>query len=209
MNAPVSVIRRGRKFDQVLEGARDVFLSQGFEGASVDEIARRAGVSKATLYSYFPDKRLLFLEVAKTECQRLSNDALEHVDSNAPVRDMLRFAADRMAEFFNSDIAINVFRVCAAESERFPELAREFYRTGPEMGRGHMMDYLQGEATKGTLVIEDVEMAADQFSELCRARLFTDRIFGIREKMTAEELSRIAHEAVETFMARYGPRDGD
>ena len=47
-----SRVRRGRKFEQVLEGATQVFLQHGFEGASVDDIAREAGVSKATLYSY-------------------------------------------------------------------------------------------------------------------------------------------------------------
>jgi TetR/AcrR family transcriptional repressor of mexJK operon len=59
MNAEAQ-IRKGRKFDQVIEGAKAVFLREGFEGASVDEIARDAGVSKATLYSYFPDKQHLF-----------------------------------------------------------------------------------------------------------------------------------------------------
>ncbi|MEL6597866.1 MAG: helix-turn-helix domain-containing protein, partial [Pseudomonadota bacterium] len=57
-------IKRGRKFDQVLDGARKIFMSDGYEGASVDDIAKAAEVSKATLYSYFPDKRLLFMEVA-------------------------------------------------------------------------------------------------------------------------------------------------
>ena len=59
--------KKGRKFDQVLEGARQVFMSDGFEGASVDDIARAANVSKATLYSYFPDKRLMFTEMAERE----------------------------------------------------------------------------------------------------------------------------------------------
>ena len=68
MGEALDIVRTGRKFDQVLEGARTIFLAVGFEGASVDDIAREAGVSKATLYSYFPDKRLLFTEVARTEC---------------------------------------------------------------------------------------------------------------------------------------------
>ena len=71
-------IRKGRKFDQVLEGARAIFMRDGFEGASVDDIAREAGVSKATLYSYFPDKRLLFMEVAKAECNRQADEAVVH-----------------------------------------------------------------------------------------------------------------------------------
>ncbi|MDO6523978.1 helix-turn-helix domain-containing protein, partial [Shimia thalassica] len=47
MNTHNLVMRRGRKFDQVIDGARDVFLRDGFEGASVVDIARAAGVSKA------------------------------------------------------------------------------------------------------------------------------------------------------------------
>lgn len=58
MTAHAAQIKKGRKFDQVLEGARVVFMRDGFEGASVDDIAREAGVSKATLYSYVPDKQI-------------------------------------------------------------------------------------------------------------------------------------------------------
>ena len=73
MDGNTPEIKRGRKYDQVIAGARDVFLAQGFEGASVDLIAREAGVSKATLYSYFPDKRILFIEVAKKNVRRKLN----------------------------------------------------------------------------------------------------------------------------------------
>jgi len=204
MNAHDSAIRRGRKFEQVLEGAREVFLAEGFEGAGVDEIARKAGVSKATLYSYFPDKRLLFFEVAKRECMKLSEDAMELMNGQKPVRDMLEIAAQRMVDFFNSDISLSVFRTAVAESERFPELAQEFYRSGPALGRARLMEFLQCACTRGDLAIEDVEMAADQFAELCKARIFSDRIFGIRGKFTDNELAMIAGEAVETFMCRYG-----
>ena len=63
-------VTRGRKFLQVLEGARTIFLRDGYEGAAVDDIAREAGVSKATLYSYFPDKRIMFMEVFRNELAR-------------------------------------------------------------------------------------------------------------------------------------------
>ena len=76
MNAPQPVIKQGRKWSQVLDGARTVFMRDGFEGASVDDIVREAGVSKATLYSYFPDKRHLFTEVARIECERMADETL-------------------------------------------------------------------------------------------------------------------------------------
>ena len=74
MSVKPQLIVKGRKFDQVLEGARTVFMRDGFERASVDDIAREAGVSKATLYAYFPDKRLLFMEIASAECRRQADE---------------------------------------------------------------------------------------------------------------------------------------
>ena len=59
-------INKGRKYQQVISGARSIFLSEGFEAANMDVIAQTAKVSKATLYSYFPDKQSLFIEVAKS-----------------------------------------------------------------------------------------------------------------------------------------------
>jgi len=103
MAAVVEQIRKGRKFDQVLNGARAVFMRDGFEGASVDEIAKTAGVSKATLYSYFPDKRLLFAEVAKAECLRQAENALELADGCTDPRQVLREAGSRIIGFFRSD----------------------------------------------------------------------------------------------------------
>ena len=98
MNAPGHVVKQGRKWDQVLDGARTVFMRDGFEGASVDDIVREAGVSKATLYSYFPDKRLLFIEVAKLECKSQSNAALAQVDGQGDVREVLTLSLIHISE---------------------------------------------------------------------------------------------------------------
>lgn len=198
------IIRTGRKFEQVLEGAREIFMRDGFEGASVDDIARAAGVSKATLYSYFPDKRLLFMEVAQTECNRQANESMDLVDRHAPVRQVLEFGARRMVQILTSDFSQQMFRVCVAESERFPELGRKFYESGPATGKRHITEYLQEAAQRGELAIEDIELAADQFMELCKADLFVKMVFGIRNSFTPAEIDRVVMGAVDTFMARYG-----
>ncbi|WP_237401016.1 TetR/AcrR family transcriptional regulator [Rhodovulum sulfidophilum] len=75
MTATTERISKGCKFDRVLEGTREAFLRDGFKPASVAPILRRAGVSKATLYSDVPDKRLLFFEVMQRECDRLTGAA--------------------------------------------------------------------------------------------------------------------------------------
>ncbi len=204
MTQAATILRTGRKFDQVLRGAREVFMADGFEGASVDDIARAAGVSKATLYSYFPDKRLLFTEVAQTECRLMSERILSMIDETKPAREVLTIAATQLTAFLVSDFAQQVFRICVAERDRFPELGKAFYEAGPKNGQRQMAEYLTKAVSKGELAVEDVNIAAEQFSELCKVRLWGRAAFGIQNRFDQNEIDEVALQAVDMFMARYG-----
>ncbi|MFQ6753268.1 TetR/AcrR family transcriptional regulator [Cereibacter sphaeroides] len=206
MPAETPPARKGRKMPQVLEGARTIFLRDGFEGASVDDIARAAGVSKATLYSYFPDKRLLFLEVAKAECLRQSEEAMALITADLAPRAVLTLAATRIVAFVLSDFGIRTYRICVAEADRFPELGHEFYESGPALVRQRIVDYLAQAVGRGELAIDDLELAADQFAELCKADLFNRIVFGVGNTVSEAERQKVAQGAVEMFLARYAPR---
>lgn len=197
-------IHEGRKFTQVLEGARDVFMSDGFEGASVDQIARTAGVSKATLYKYFPDKRILFMEVARRECQRQSNEALDKIDMNAPPKQVLGQAGRHFLEFITSTLGQQVFRVCLAEADRFPQLGQQFYNSGPAVMCAKMAAYFEAAEARGELRIPDKPLAAAQFGELCKADVWMRLIFGVSKSVSQDDIDRVVDSAVETFLARYG-----
>ena len=203
MTVAVAEIKRGRKFDQVLDGARDIFMRDGFEGSSVDDIARAAGVSKATLYSYFPDKRLLFSEVARIECNRQADAALSEIDTQAPVEIALREAAERVVQFFLSDFGQQVYRICVAESYRFPELGARFYASGPELARARLKQVFQPYVARGVLKIDDMDMAANQFGELCKSDLFTRKLCGVEDTFSEAQISRVVDAVVAMFLARY------
>lgn len=204
MNDATPIVRKGRKFDQVLEGARDVFMVDGFEGASVDDIARAAGVSKATLYSYFPDKRLLFMEVANMECARQSQSAFDCIDMNGPPRDVLCQAGAHFLRFITSKFGQQIFRICVAESDRFPEIGRAFYKSGPERMRSVMGEYFRAAVARDDLQIEDFTLAVDQFGELCKADIWPRLIFGVTDTVSDADIERVVDSAVKTFLARYG-----
>ena len=195
----------GRKVQQVLEGAREVFLRDGFEGASVDAIAKEAGVSKATLYNYFADKRVLFLNVGKAECVRQSDMSMCGMDRDASAAEVLTQAGTAMQEFITSEFGQRIFRICVAESERFPELAREFYETGPLVARNRLIDYFRHAVERGELDIAEGEfvLAAEQFHELCKADIMSRVIFGM-DPPTPAERRHAVDEAVRMFLARYG-----
>lgn len=199
-----AAVRKGRKFEQVLDGAREIFLREGFEGASVDDIARQSGVSKATLYSYFPDKRLLFIEVATAQCCRHADEARLTMDMTRPPRAVLAEAGRNFLGFLYSGMGQRIFKICVAESDRFPELGRQFYQSGPMIMRRVMTDYLAAARGRGELRVDDIDLAADQFAELCKADLWPKVVFGIQSTFTDDEIARVVDGAVDTFMARYG-----
>ena len=203
MNTQQPITRRGRKVDQVLSGAREVFLRDGFEGASVDEIAKVSGVSKATLYNYFTDKRRLFQEVIQAECDRMSKEIESRIDPDTPMEEALRAAAKGMTRFMVSRFAQRVFRICVAERDRFPELSQSYFESGPKNGHLQLVGHLREAVNCGALKIDDPEMASYQFTELCKANVFTKAAFGIQSEFSEAEIDKVANEAVTTFLARY------
>ncbi len=202
MNAPAQ-IKKGRKFDQVVAGARDVFMREGYEGASVDVIARDAGVSKATLYSYFPDKQHLFLAVLSEECVQQSEVEIMMAEGTMSVPDTLRSICRELTGFVTSPFGQDMFRVCVAEAQRFPALGQAFYESGPKRWIAKIGDYLNSPKAQEVLDIQDPILAADQLAQLCRTDLLLKIMFGIEKRATEEDIERIADEAVKTFMARY------
>ncbi|MEM9437780.1 MAG: TetR/AcrR family transcriptional regulator [Pseudomonadota bacterium] len=199
-------VRKGRKFDQVLEGATSVFMNEGFERASVDDIAKAAGVSKATLYSYFPDKRLLFVEVMRRECERRAREADDLIDKSYPPEKVLPLAAQVIMEFFLSDFGIQSYRMSVSESPNFRELGQGFYDAGPGVIERELIPYFEEAEARGELSIPDKLLAAHQFADLCKSWIFAQRILHLRESFAEEEKQRVLGGAVETFLARYGTK---
>jgi AcrR family transcriptional regulator len=203
--APTDTQRQGRKIAVILDGARDIFLRDGYAGASVDDIARGAGVSKATLYSYFPDKRHLFSEVARHECQRQARAAEMTADLNGPPDRVLAHVGAHMLRFFLSDFGIAMFRMAVAETERFPELGRKFYDSGPAQAHASLAGYFAQAQARGEMApIADPELAAAQFTELCKAWLLPRVLMGVHGPVTDADIDRVIRGAVTTFLARYG-----
>jgi AcrR family transcriptional regulator len=202
--APLSP-RAERKLEQMIEGARAVIVAKGYEGASVDDIAREAGISKATMYRYFPDKTALFRAVMSRECLRQVGAAVEFGDCGRPVEALLLDFATRHLAFVLSDFAIEAFRTAVAESARFPALAGDFFERRVNGARTALREFIAAAHERGELVVDDTDRAALRFLALCKADLFFNRLFGVRGPYTPEEIEAHARAAVEAFLKIYRP----
>ncbi len=127
---PASAARKARSADRrdaILAAALDEFASRGFEAARLDDVARRAGVAKGTIYLYFRDKESLFQELIRTMLTPLVGTIEALGQSDVP----LPMLADRIAELFVREVyetrRKDVVRLMISEGRRFPKLAEFYY----------------------------------------------------------------------------------
>ena len=171
---PIRTVRlteRGEQRRQALiDAARDVFLEQGYERASIEEVMRRVGGgSKASLYSYFGSKEGLFWEVLSLQCDRFMQDLRVPTIADDQVEEALSAVARRFLKQISEPVSLNLFRLMIAEAPRFPELAERFYERGALSVRQMLGRYLALQCEAGRLDCEDVELSAIHFFELLKA----------------------------------------
>jgi len=193
----------GSKRDAILLAATRVFLQQGYGAASMDAIARAAGVSKQTIYAYFSGKEALFEATVLERSNRLLEPVPTKADSVHDAETALRAIALRFLELILSPETVGRFRVIVAESGRFPELAEAFYRSGPERLGGGLSAYLAELDQQGILRVMDPRSASIHFLGMVRGDLFLRQLLGLGEPPRGRDLERIVDDAVKAFLSAY------
>jgi len=193
----------GAKRRQIVAGARSIFLAQGFDAASMNDIARAAGVSKGTLYVYFENKEQLFEAIVLEECQVHAETTFDLDPNDHDVEGILKRLGAAYIEFLCRPEKASALRTVIAIADRMPEIGKVFYETGPAVGIAKLAGYLQAQVDAGVLAIDDIEVAAAQFLETCQATLFKPVLFNFREAPQRERIDYVVGIAVRTFLAAY------
>jgi len=166
------------KRDQILDGARIVFTRMGFDAASMSDITREAGVSKGTIYVYFKNKEDLFLALIARQREVLFGNLRQLLDEGRPVPETLEQYGLMLARTLLSADAIRAQRAIIGTVGRMPEMGIEFFNKGPRISHALLGNWLKTHVERGALDIPDVDLAVDQFIELCLAGQLRPRLFG-------------------------------
>jgi AcrR family transcriptional regulator len=188
---------------QIMDGARKVFLAQGFDGASMGEIARAAGVSKGTLYVYFDSKEKLFEEITHEACSAQAEGVFAFDPADHDVAAVLTRTGRGFIKFLSRPGGISALRTVISISERMPEIGAEFYDTGPAWGIALLRDYLAAQVAAGVLAIDDCEVAASQFLDACGSGVLKQLLFNARPVPSDERIDHLVGIAVRVFMKAY------
>jgi AcrR family transcriptional regulator len=193
----------GAKRQQIIEGARKIFLAQGFDAASMNDIARAAGVSKGTLYVYFTDKEKLFAAIVEEECSAHAESVFDLDPDNHDVEAALIRFGNAYVGFLCRPAKASALRTVVAIADRMPEIGKAFYETGPAVGIAQLASYLRAQADAGVLAIADFEVAAAQFMDACQSTLFKPVLFNFSPAPAPDQIDHVVRIAVRTFMAAY------
>lgn len=196
--------RSAAKRAAILDAAQACFLEHGYASTSMDMVAARASVSKATIYAHFTGKDQLFGAIICRRCEDqsegLGSIALaEGMDARAA---LTAIARDLMALFLSPEV-VEIYRLVVAESPRHPDLAQVYHEQGPGRGKQRIAEILTVLADRGLLAVADAWKATDLFVNMLRGEVFHRVLLGLppSDRVT---LDATIGEAVEVMLRAYG-----
>jgi TetR/AcrR family transcriptional repressor of mexJK operon len=191
------------RVSELLDVATEVFVEHGFEGASTNEIARRANCSKTTFYSRFPTKEKLFTAVLERRTKLIFNQFATTLSSKLPLEEALKEYGFRLLQVMLSEDQIALLRVVSMESPRFPQLWERFYELGPGRGLAYLGAYLEAQIKHGRLIKEDPILMAEHLISLITGGYVRWSVLGIRSHVSPKEKQRRVEAAVKVFLRAY------
>jgi AcrR family transcriptional regulator len=185
----------------MLQAAANIFMEQGFEAASMEAVAKAAGISKKTIYAFVETKEQLFEEVMKAHVAAQDRPRPDASPTTvAAVEDALADFLSRLAHFILGPFAVGLFRLTIAESERFPHIAQTFYREGALRSVHQLEDWLQLQHQKGLLDLEDVHEGAVMLTSMVILEPLRAAALGVAPLPGHDAMEKRAHTAARIFV---------
>jgi TetR/AcrR family transcriptional regulator, mexJK operon transcriptional repressor len=202
--------RGARKRAAILEAAQQVFFAHGFVGASMDQVAATAAVSKQTVYKHFSDKEALFREVVTNVVRaRDGGIAADFLSTGeGSIGERLRSFGRHFLKGVMQPNVLKLRRLVIGEAGRFPELGQSFYDLGPKRAAEQLALALREAAARQGLSLEDPKLAAEHLLSLILSNpLNQAMLLGDENSFTDAALDRYADEGVTAFLRAYGFSD--
>src|SRR5580700_9328111 len=135
----------------IMEAALDEFIAQGYAATRLDDVAKRAGVAKGTIYLYFKDKQTLFEELVRTAIVPLVNRLTAPPSPTGSIRDALEGFAKTFVQEVTTTRRGDIIRLIVAEGPRFPAIADFYYREVVSRGMGGMRALIELGIARGEI----------------------------------------------------------
>ncbi len=192
---PKELHKRG----QILQASGELFIRQGFQHTSMDQIAVNADVSKQTIYSYFNNKEQLFAEVISHKVRSYQIEEGEEIPLT-PIQPCLEELGKRFLDLVMDPECIYITRVVIAESIEYPKMAELFYKNGPQRVIQFLSSYLQRLDKEHGLHIKDPAKAAVMYIGLLKGHWYLENLMNVGSPITRRAKTRHINECARMFI---------
>ena len=189
----------------ILEAAKQLFLEQGYQGVSMDQIAATAGVSKLTVYSHFGDKEDVIAAAIAATCEEVLPEELFAPAPAGTLREQLRSIGQAFFDLITSDEAISMHRLMNTPGTAENAMRELFWNAGPQRLQAAFARFLQPHVAAGRLRIDDIPLAASQFFCLLKGELHPMMACGLCRQPGAPEVARHVDATVDLFLRAHAP----
>jgi TetR/AcrR family transcriptional repressor of mexJK operon len=201
----------GRPKDQgkraaILDAAKRMFVSHGFERVSMDQIAAEAGVSKLTVYSHFGDKEGLFAEAVRAHCEQGMPTSLFVAEPETPVRERLTAIGMAFFSMIMTPEAIAGHRILCSPQVATSSMPAVFWEAGPQRVQQGFAELLERRVANGELDIDDCQRAASQFFTLLKGEPHAHAVFGYCCSGKVDAPAQHVAGVVDLFLRAYAVR---
>ena len=202
----------GRPKDQekraaILDAAKRLFPTRGFDATSMEAIAAEAGVSKLTVYSHFKDKEALFFQTVCEKCEEQLPHAVFEIEPGAPLREQLTRIGHAFFQLITSPEAMALHRLMTAQPSE--KLASLFWEAGPQRCRAELSSFFRAEIAAGALEMPDPERAASHFICLMKGEPHAKLSYGCCSCVSPKDVAAHIDAVVDLFVRAYSPRPGN
>ncbi|MBT8471945.1 MAG: TetR/AcrR family transcriptional regulator [Marinicaulis sp.] len=192
-----------KKTAAIVGAARKMFLTKGFDAASMDEIALTASVSKRTVYNRFRSKEELFGAAIEQTCKSLVPVNMAEIDPTVPAEEFIKSLSIQFVEGLFQPDALSLRRIAAFEAERTPEIGRTYMEHGPQWMVDQCAPLLAKIAENSSLDIDDPKAALWQLGVLITEPLHTRLLMGAAPKDLPAAIAKQVDQGVRAFFKLY------
>ena len=208
VNVPIQTRLDDDRVSELLDVATEVFIEHGFEGASTNEIARRANCSKTTLYTRYPTKERLFLAVLERRMELILSEFATTLQPEPPIEQTLKEYGFHLLQLVLSENQRGMVRVVSMESSKFPDLAKRFYDLGPGRGAAILASYMDEQIKRQRLINENPQIMAEHLMSLITGGYVRWTLLGLPDNIGLKEKKQRVSAAIEMFLRAYSTQSG-
>lgn len=193
------------KHAAIVDAALHTFLERGFNAATIEHIAARAGVSKVTIYSRFTDKESLFEAVVKEQTQQIASATMSDAALQGDFEAQLKAFGRGLLTFLFASAHVALDRMLPQEIAHQPDLAHRFFDAGPGNSRTQLAALLEQGQANGRIAFDDGIAAAEDLMALWKGFADVELKFGVRHSMSKEDIEKRLERGTSVFLRAYRP----